>query len=299
MSSSFPIAQQKALAILPKITGLTSFFFSAILITSILRDKRKRQRPYQRLLVGISFVDLSASFWLSLSTWPIPRDSGVLWAVGTDATCNLQGFFTQFGVSSSFYNASLSIYYLMVVRYGWKDHQIRRIEPVLHAIPFLWAAITSIASVSLDTLGNASLWCWISPQSAVYRLCFFYSPLWLMIVIVTVNCIFIFKFVSQTERAVSRHDFISRRRLNGSASFRERISRQLEAGDLSEEGVGTAGEESTRTTTRFQVQQRRIMMRREASAAALNKRTKEVAIQSFLYAGAFYLNWFALTVSKC
>jgi len=53
-----------------------------------------------------------SSFWLAMPTWPIPSDSGTLWASGNDATCGLQVTLVQFGISNSIYNVSLSIYYV-------------------------------------------------------------------------------------------------------------------------------------------------------------------------------------------
>ena len=269
----FSLAQQKALALLPKVTGLTSIVFSSLIVFSVWRDKAKRRNPYHRLLAGISLVDISASFWLGLSTWPITRDSGVLWAVGTDATCRLQGFFTQFGISSSFYNASLSIYYVLVIRYGWKEHQIQRIEPLLHGIPILWALGTSIAGLPLNIFGNANLWwCWISPKQDVYRWSFFYGPLWLMIVIVTVNCLVILLYVRRTEQASDKYSFESQ----------ETARTQMH---------GNGGEEHGSNTDRRQA------LRRTQSSTDLTL-TRKIAVQSFLYAGAFYLNWFALSLTR-
>ena len=108
----FTLAQQTALAVMPKITGFASMLFSSLVVYYVVCNKKKRHYTYHRLLASISICDLSSSFWLALSTWPIPRDSGLFWAVGNDRTCNVQGFFTQFGISSSFYNASISIYFL-------------------------------------------------------------------------------------------------------------------------------------------------------------------------------------------
>ena len=97
MSSSMTILQQKVLAIVPKITGLTSFVTSTIIVyTIIIRNPKLRKRSvYHRLLCGMSLADLSSSFWLSLSTWPIPKTSSTLWSSGTNASCTAQGNLTE------------------------------------------------------------------------------------------------------------------------------------------------------------------------------------------------------------
>lgn len=197
--------QQWALVILPKVTGLVSLFFSCLVIFTVVNSKSYRSKTYHRLLLGISCVDVSSSFWLGLSTWPIPSETGIKGASGTTATCSVQGFFTQFGIASSFYNASLSIFYLLVIRYGWREDQIRRIEPLLHAVPILWGLSTAIAGIPLTIFNSANLWCWIAPyqdrgtNADLYRWVFFYGPLWIMIGIVTGCVIFIFHHVLSLE----------------------------------------------------------------------------------------------------
>mmetsp|Transcript_5046 Transcript_5046/g.10613 ORF Transcript_5046/g.10613 Transcript_5046/m.10613 type:complete len:127 (-) Transcript_5046:2601-2981(-) len=54
--------------------------------------------PYQRIMLGLSFFDLSHSFFDSfMGTWMTPRETGWLMAAGNQATCTAQGFFTSLG----------------------------------------------------------------------------------------------------------------------------------------------------------------------------------------------------------
>jgi hypothetical protein len=170
----------------------------------------------------MSIVDMSSSFWLGLSTWPIPNDTDVLWAVGNVQTCTAQGFFTQSGIASPLYNASLSIYCLLVVRYSWGEEKIKRLEPYLHLCPILFGLGTALASVGLEILNNANLWCFIAADpnrgtnADLYRWLFFYAPLWLIIVLITVNLVLVFLYVRRvtmkSERFVfsaSAHNLVS------------------------------------------------------------------------------------------
>jgi G protein-coupled glucose receptor regulating Gpa2 len=205
MAATFNEVQSRALAIVPKISGTLSVLFSLLIIVIISRDKNRHSRTYHRLLLSISMVDMSSGFWLSLSTWPIPSDSTVLWSVGNDRTCTVQGFFTNFAITSSFYHTSLALYFLLVVRYGWKEHQIQKIEPYLLVIPLLWGFGTSIAGLGLGIFGNAILWCWIERTYNMYRWAFFYGPLWTMIVLVTIMSILIFQHVLKLERTTMKY----------------------------------------------------------------------------------------------
>jgi len=87
----------------------------------------------------------------------------VFGARGSTQTCTAQGFFAQIGVSSVMYNASLSTYYLLVIRYGWPESRIVKVEPLLHAIPLIFGFATMIAGLFLQ-LFNYGVWdCWIAP----------------------------------------------------------------------------------------------------------------------------------------
>jgi hypothetical protein len=308
----FTPQQNRILAILPKISGGLSCFFSGLIIYTILRDKKRRSRTYHRLMLGISCCDLSASFWLGLSTWPIP-EGGATWAVGNKTTCNVQGFFTQLGIASSFYNASLSFYYLLVVRYGWKERQLKWVERLFfHSIPLLWGLVSAITGLSIHVYGNASLWCWVSHRYQTFRWTAFYGPLWVMIFIVTINSLLVFDHVRKIEIASQRHRFenTSSRfassqlqstartdppdeappRMNSRFSIVGRSGRSQSClrEDVFEQQPQASDSQAQRSYRTRRILRQRIQRR--------SRRTREVANQSFMYAGAFYFNWAALTV---
>jgi hypothetical protein len=302
----FTLQQKRILAILPKVSGTLSCFFSGVIIYTILRDKKRRSRTYHRLIFGISCCDLSASFWLALSTWPIPED-GALWAVGNETTCNLQGFFTQLGIASSFYNASLSFYYVLVVRYGWKEHQLKWAERFFfHSIPLLWGLVSAITGLSIGVYGNASLWCWVSPLYQKFRWTAFYGPLWVMILIVTINSLLVFDHVRKTEIAAQRYrfedvssQFPSSYIMNPPDEVPQRRNSRLSWSSIGSGGIWKqAGDVSGQQPQAPDPQAQRSYGKRKLRKRILrrSRRTREVANQSFMYAGAFYFNWAALTV---
>ena len=45
-------------------------------------------------------------------------------AMGTTRTCEVQGFFLQLGLAIPMYNALLSIFFLLVIRYGVPEKRI-------------------------------------------------------------------------------------------------------------------------------------------------------------------------------
>ena len=213
---SLSLRQQQALAIVPKITGLLSATLSGVIASVICRDPKKRGKVYQRLILGMSIADVSSSLWLAMSTWPIPQETGILWAVGTVTSCNFQGFFTQFGISSPLYNMSLSVYYLLAVRFGWREERLKSVEVWFHFVPISWALGTAVAGLPLEIFNSANLWCWIADDrigdrnqsTNIYRWVFFYGPLWLTIIVVTICLCVVFAYVRSVTLRSERHSTI-------------------------------------------------------------------------------------------
>jgi len=166
------LAQQMAVAIAPKFTAGLSALSSLVTCFLILRPPKttggrqassNKRGTYHRLVLGMSLCCLSSSVAWFFTTWPIPRDTpGVYGAVGTQGTCSAQAFFAQFSLSSVMYNASLSVYFVLVIVKKWSDDRILKIEPFIHLHAMAWGLGTALASIFL-TLFNDLTWnCWIS-----------------------------------------------------------------------------------------------------------------------------------------
>ncbi len=204
--SSWSQSQQIQLAIWPHVTGLLSVISSSLIILLVLRRiKNKRAKVYHRLLLAMSLVDVNTSFWYFLSTWPIPRNTPNIFAtVGTTGSCTAQGFFIQFGIATPIYNAALSFYYMLIIRYQWKEQKLQNAEKYLHALPILWAACTSFAALGMGILGNASLWCWIVHTAGKQQWIFFYGPLWSTMIFSAISYSLAYGAVLKTEIASAR-----------------------------------------------------------------------------------------------
>ena len=165
------------------------------IIYDILSDrKEKLKSPYYRILLVMGCVDTSSSFWIGLSTWPVPRGTAygeatvflltktiflsrpcsysailslfdeVYGAVGTTASCTAQGFFAQLNLLSPLYNLNLALYYLLLGKYHLTDKEIaNRYERYMHPISLIIAIVIAIAGLPLTLYNNANLWCWIAP----------------------------------------------------------------------------------------------------------------------------------------
>lgn len=219
----------KTLALLPKFTGLFSVLGSFFIFQDVVLHKKSVQRVYHRLVLGLSCADMVASFINILSTWPIPADStGVFLASGTTQTCIAQGFFNELGnLATPLYNASLCAYYVLVIRNGWAEDQIRqKAEPFMHFFPVAIAFTIAILGIPFTLYNNSGWLCWIAPYPSgcqgdecergkhanIFRWVH-YAIIWSAILTVTVGMYSIYRKVRQQERAQSRDsdDDVARR----------------------------------------------------------------------------------------
>lgn len=241
MSTSLFTGKQKSLAIIPKVTGFLSFAGSLFVIYDILLRKkengsnsslgatrtRKQNWMYRHIMLGLSIFDSIASFVNILSTWPTPSDQGdlVYGALGTTTTCTLQGFFNEFGnITTPLYSASLSIWHLLFLKYGWREKDCEGIEYIFHFIPTTVGLAMTIAGLPLELYNNSGFLCWYAPYPAgcdkvephictrgeyagMFRW-IHYAIVWSSIVIVTYNMASIY-FAVRLQEEVVRNTLIT------------------------------------------------------------------------------------------
>lgn len=275
-------AQEKTLVLIPKFIGAVSFFFSALIVWSVCRGEGKRT-CYHRLLCGISIIDLSTSIWISLTSWPMPASEGFLWAVGNDMTCKTQGFFLQMSVGSSFYNVSLCVFFSLMIVFNWKEADLIEVEWLLHCIPILFALLSSFTGVFLDVYGPNpnGIWCTQRNDADAFLLYAYYLPLWMCIIIVTILCVYMWVYVSKIYK-----------------KSKERMIKMIESSCNSLWDDEKASPHEVERSGNTKVSPSRIRTTMVNNLELQTKRLKHIADQNFLYAGAFYLNWTAVSVSR-
>jgi hypothetical protein len=229
------LAQQMAVAIAPKFTVGLSTLGSLVTIFLISRrpsdsrnghPRRNKRGTYHRLVLGMSLCCLSSSVAWFFTTWPIPCDApGVYGAIGTQGTCTAQGFFAQFSLSSVMYNASLSVYYVLVIVMGWSDDRISKIKPLIHLHAISWGLGMAFASIGLTLFNQVGWDCWISvypigceeswknggvttctrgDNGSIYQWAFYYAPLWDVIALVMLLMCSVYRTVRRQELVMER-----------------------------------------------------------------------------------------------
>ena len=153
--------QIKAFVILPKITGAFSFLGSSYIVFSIIRDPKKQEMTYHRIMFGMSILDMLSSFsGPLLSTWPMPRGYH-MYAFGTSATCEAAAFFHQLGVCGTpLYNCCLVTFYCLLLKHNWTKSRIANVEKYFHIIPWTVCLSVSIAAIPCKVYGPSAFSCW-------------------------------------------------------------------------------------------------------------------------------------------
>jgi hypothetical protein len=159
-------AQSVAIVLTPMVSGFISLIASSTVITMIvIRSNVKLSTTYRRLIVSLSTFDLIQSFSQTCSSMPMPSGSMFL-AIGNETTCDIQGFVNTFGaLGSALYSLSISIYFLLVIKFNINNRNIqRKYEPFLHACPILYSLTMSLVIVTTNNYNVSGGICWIAPK---------------------------------------------------------------------------------------------------------------------------------------
>ncbi|KAG7337964.1 hypothetical protein IV203_032097 [Nitzschia inconspicua] len=211
------LAIDKALALVPKVTGSLSLMGSIFVVQDVARDEKKRtESVYHRIMMGLSIFSGISSVTNFLSTWPIPayQSDTVFLATGTTATCTAQGFFAELGnLTSVLYTAALTLRYVLFICYNISEIQLQRYEPLFHGFPILIGLAMAIVGLPFQLYNNSGWLCWY----AVYPLncdvdgtcergvmaplfkSIHYSIVWMSIIFVTFGMLFIYITVRKQE----------------------------------------------------------------------------------------------------
>ena len=112
-------------------------------------------------------MTLSSPFLKSFLPCQCLRTPDTVWgAIGNDVTCDIQGFFFVLGmVCSLLYSLSLTVYFLLVVKFNMSEAKIKKkFEPFLHAVPIIYSLTVSTSIYATNNYNSSGFFCWIAPQ---------------------------------------------------------------------------------------------------------------------------------------
>jgi hypothetical protein len=292
-------AQKAGLAWAPRISAALSIFGSSMIIYDIALDPIKRGSVYHTLMLAMSVIDIFSSTAWGVTTLPMPEydengePTGIVGAKGNEKTCKTQGFFVQLGFTSIFYNMSLSVYFLMVVRYGMKEHQIKKLRLWLH-VPALVVGF-ALAFAGIPLYERLQFGCYIMPPPRAEdpRNLFIFTvvPICTAIVIATVNMVLVYWAVRKQMIIARKWQFgwdarQKQQQISAASSTRNEdasFSFACRSSDFSVRRNSDVSGES------FQPRRRQT---------AIQKMERQTFWQALFYLGAFYVTWPILLVAN-
>lgn len=143
----FSVASASTLSCLVSILG------SMTVVFLIVRHGRLRHSIYQRLMCGLSLCDFASALAILVTPYTTPRDTGLPLAVGNQDTCRATFVLILQGFGSFLYSPALSLYFLMMIRYGISEKVASRwLEPWVHLVACLFPLSFGIAALQLDVV---------------------------------------------------------------------------------------------------------------------------------------------------
>ena len=151
---------------IPLPSGSLSMMGSGSILYSIwARRHTKLKDPQHRILGMMSIFDMFYSLCKALTFVLYPRDLGVPGTFGNQATCTMQGFFTQFGYAAGTYNLVLSLYYYLTINRGMKHKDFARVlEKVLHGSVVTLHIGFAITGAAIGLFNPTASFCYIAPS---------------------------------------------------------------------------------------------------------------------------------------
>ena len=172
-SGMYTQPQVIALELIPLGTAPLSVLgsFSILWFLCCRRSRKEgllRESTYHRLMMGISVSDLLSSLgFIVLGPWAVPSpeaDDFSYFNRGNIASCEAAGFVGTLSYGAWWYSGFLSVYFVLLVRYEWKERTIARyVEPLAHAIGISYPIATGSFALVEDVFNPLRVlpgWCW-------------------------------------------------------------------------------------------------------------------------------------------
>ncbi|CAB9500167.1 expressed unknown protein [Seminavis robusta] len=124
------------------------------------QDKDFSKDLQSRLLFALSLCEALFSLSTFWSPFLTPAFVGMPGSIGTFSSCSFIGFaFMTGNLMTACYSGSLSLYYYLVVRRNWKDHDFAswRWEPILHAVAILLPLLITTVAASTQSINPIGL----------------------------------------------------------------------------------------------------------------------------------------------
>lgn len=318
------LRQQKALAILPKVTSILSLLGSLYIVYDVMRMPAPLRQLYHRLLLGMSLFDCLANSAFFLTTWPIPPEVYPTYgASGTQQTCTAQGYFAQLAIATVLYRGCLATYYFLVIRMGWREGVFDQFKLgyLFHGLPILFGVGTASIAAAMGLINPIGWDCWIGAlplgceeswqhggettctrgdNATLFQWLFFYAPLWITILLAATLMMSIVCFFRKQERKNARWTQFApstTRRARGLNGDAPRQSTLLSTTTATLTRLGTSirnlGSSGSLWSNKDEAEFRARFIHKKSK-----QRARQITEQAALYIGSFLLVWTFPTILR-
>jgi len=158
--------RQRIVYILLFISAALSILGSSTIVYKICINISKAT-PYDRIMLGLSACDIVGSLSYGiLNPFLAPADTSErIWSIGNDASCTFLGFLNQFALAAVLYNAMLSFYYLLTIKYKVKRKEFaHKYEIYMHVLCLTFGMGTGGIGVVIGLYSEVDIGygCWVN-----------------------------------------------------------------------------------------------------------------------------------------
>lgn len=217
MSEEQDTTFQDNLAILYMAFSVPSIIGSVYIMQTVLKSKRRRGSVFHRLMLGMASIDFVYGLYTLFGPIALPApdqlDGFVVnsFARGSWKAYNAISYVGQAArIASILYNGTLTIYYLLTIRFRWTEQKSRRVEVWFHIIPIVSGMVTATVAISLGMFTDTPFGCTVAiqdsedEQNTSFNLILFLCLIWLVFIEIFVSMVMIYRSIRKIEQKANQ-----------------------------------------------------------------------------------------------
>ena len=219
---------QDNLAILYMTFSVPSILGSVYIVQDVLKSKKRRSSVFHRIMVGMASIDMIYGLYTLFGPIALPGpdelDGFIInsYARGSWAAYNAISYFGQTArIASILYNGTLTMYYLLTLRFRWTESKAKQqAEKWFHILPVTVGLVVATIAISLGMFKDTPFGCTVAIQDSddeqkkSYNLIVFLCLIWFVFIEIFVSMVMIYRSIRKTEQNANKWRMPSSSNLN-------------------------------------------------------------------------------------
>ena len=237
---------QDNLAVLYMSFSIPSILGSVYIMQDVLRSKKRRASVFHRIMVGMASIDMIYGLYTLFGPIVLPGpdelDGFIInsYARGSWAAYNAISYFGQTArIASILYNGTLTMYYLLTLRFRWTEGRAKQqAETWFHIIPITAGLVVATVAISLGMFKDTPFGCTVAIQDSddeqkkSYNLIVFICLVWLVFIEIFVSMVMIYRSIRKTEQNANKWRMPSSSNLVTKSGSNKSLTRDLSKSSL-------------------------------------------------------------------